>query len=556
MGGDWRGASYTSGSGTKVLTFHYQVVEDDSDTDGISIHASNSAGSHGLVGTGSSITDSESGSTANRAYSRQSSLSGHKVAGRPSGDANLSTLELSDGTNPIALHQTFDAQTTAYTAEVGNTVGTITVTPTTNDDYATVAYLDAANAVLADTDTITDHHQVALDVRANTIKVRVTAENMTTTKTYTVRVNRVPVNLDAPTNLVAVPVSETRVHLYWSAPPNAALGGLTGYEYRVSSDGGNNWFRPWRDIQGAGNRTDITEHTVYWLDSANEYTFQVRAEGALGGGLSASVKARPEKPAVSRPTLTIEKIAGKDSVAAGKLDSSKRVQGGSLVNGVFVGNDTYWDACHEDAFAHYRIRATGGDHLWRPGSQFRGVSVGVEYVRAGRNNERSSSGVSSSVAGLVGRNAGSIVPGNRHWDRKNCIATEGADGGPLIVRLVPGEGYFVGRPRAICIRVDHEDSGTVVTGTPCPNVLEENAADPLPVMAVSDASANEANGSIGFLVSLDKPAAGTVTVDYRDRERHGDSAGRLHANERDAHLRSRRNAGDRHGADHRRYGPG
>ena len=515
VGDDWRGANCTGGSGTNVLTCHYQVVEDDTDTDGITIHASNSAGSHGLVGTGSSITDEEFGSTANRAYSKQTNLSGHKVAGRPSGDAKLSALALSDGTNPIALHQTFDAQTTAYTAEVGNTVGTITVTPTTNDDYATVAYLDAANAVLADTDTITDHHQVALDVGANTIKVRVTAENTTTTKTYTVRVNRLPANLDAPTNLVAVPVSETRVHLYWGAPLNFALGGLTGYEYRVSSDDGHTWFRPWRDIQGAGNRADITEHTVHWLDSANEYTFQVRAENALGGGISASVKARPGKPAVSRPTLTIENVTGEDNVIAGKRDATRPVQQGSLVNGVFVGNGTYHDSCHEDAFAHYRIRATGGDHLWRPGSRFQGVSVGVEYRRAGRNGERSSAGVSSSVTGLVGRIAGSIVPGNRHWDRKNCIATEGADRGPLIVRLVPGEGYFVGRPRAICIRVDHEDNGTVVTGTPCPNVLEENAADPLPVMAVSDASANEANGSIGFLVSLDKPAAGTVTVDYR-----------------------------------------
>ena len=515
VGSDWRGASYTSGSGTKVLTFHYQVVEDDTDTDGISIRTSNSAGTHGFVGIGSSITDEEFGSTANRAYSAQSNLSGHKVAGRPSGDAKLSALALSDGTNPIALHQTFDAQTTAYTAEVGNTVGTITVTPTTNDDYATVAYLDAANAVLADTDTITDHHQVALDVGANTIKVRVTAENTTTTKTYTVRVNRVPANLDAPTNLVAVPVSETRVRLYWGAPPNAALGGLAGYEYRVSTDDGHTWFRPWRDIQAADNRADITEYTVHWLDSANEYTFQVRAENALGGGLSASVKARPGKPAVSRPTLTIENVAGEDNVIAGKRDATRRVQQGSLVNGVFVGNGTYHDSCHEDAVAHYRIRATGGDHLWRPGSRFQGVSVGVEYRRAGRNGERSSAGVSSSVTGLVGRIAGSIVPGNRHWDRKNCIAAKGADRRPLIVRLVPGEGYFVGRPRAICIRVDHEDNGTVVTGTPCPNVLEENAADPLPVMAVSDASANEANGSIGFLVSLDKPAAGTVTVDYR-----------------------------------------
>ena len=515
VGSDYGAAKYTSGSGTKVLTFHYQVVEDDTDTDGISIRPSSSDGEYGFVGAGSSITDEEFGTTANRAYSAQSNLSGHKVAGRPSGDAKLSALELSDGTNPIALHQTFDAQTTAYTAEVGNTVGTITVTPTTNDDYATVAYLDAANAVLADTDTIADHHQVALDVGGNTIKVRVTAENTTTTKTYTVRVTRDPATLDAPTNLVAAPVSETRVHLYWGAPPNAALGGLAGYEYRVSTDEGHTWIRPWRDIQGSGNRTDITEHTVHWLDSANEYTIQVRAENALGGGISASVKARPGKPAVSRPTLTIEKVTGKDNVIAGKRDATKPVQQGSLVNGVFVGNGTYWDSCHEDAVAHYRIRATGGDHLWRPGSGFEGVRVGVEYRRAGRNGARSRAGVSSSVTGLVGRNAGSIVPGNRHWDQKTCVAQQGADRGPLIIRLVPGEEYDVGRPRAICIRVDHEDNGTVVTGTPCPNVLEENAADPLPVMAVSDASANEESGSIGFPVSLDKPAAGTVTVDYR-----------------------------------------
>ena len=241
----------------------------------------------------------------------------------------------------------------------------------------------------------------------------------------------------------------------------------------------------------------------------------VSAENALGGGLSASVKARPGKPAVSRPTLTIENVTGEDNVIAGKRDATRRVQQGSLVNGVFVGNGTYHDSCHEDAIAHYRIRATGGDHLWRPGSRFQGVSVGVECRRAGRNGERSRAGVSSSVTGLVGRIAGSIAPGNRHWDRENCIAEQGADRRPLIVRLVPGEGYFVGRPRAICIRVDHEDNGTVVTGTLCPNVLEENAVNPLPVMAVSDASANEANESIGFKVSLDKPAAGTVTVDYR-----------------------------------------
>ena len=81
VGGAWRGAGYTSGSGTRVLTFHYEVGEDHTDTDGISIRASNSAGSHGFVGVGSSIADDEFDVAANRAYSAQRNLSGHKVDG-------------------------------------------------------------------------------------------------------------------------------------------------------------------------------------------------------------------------------------------------------------------------------------------------------------------------------------------------------------------------------------------------------------------------------------------------------------------------------------------
>ena len=81
VGSDYGAARYTSGSGTRVLTFHYEVGEGHTDTDGISIRTSNSAGTHGFVGIGSSITDEEFDVTANRAYSAQSNLSGHKVDG-------------------------------------------------------------------------------------------------------------------------------------------------------------------------------------------------------------------------------------------------------------------------------------------------------------------------------------------------------------------------------------------------------------------------------------------------------------------------------------------
>ena len=81
VGSDYGAARYTSGSGTSVLTFHYEVGEGHTDTDGISIRTSNSAGTHGFVGIGSSIADDEFDVAANRAYSAQSNLSGHKVDG-------------------------------------------------------------------------------------------------------------------------------------------------------------------------------------------------------------------------------------------------------------------------------------------------------------------------------------------------------------------------------------------------------------------------------------------------------------------------------------------
>ena len=104
VGSFTRGALYASGSGTKVLTFHYEIGENHTDTDGITIRASDSGLGYGLVGAGS-ITD-EFGSTANRAYSQQSNLSGHKVdgtverapskpTGLTAGPATLTTVALS-----------------------------------------------------------------------------------------------------------------------------------------------------------------------------------------------------------------------------------------------------------------------------------------------------------------------------------------------------------------------------------------------------------------------------------------------------------------------------
>ena len=117
-----------------------------------------------------------------------------------SDDATLSALALSPGT----LAPPFVATTETYTAAVEHRITQATVTATPNDSAATVRYLDAADRALADADTKTDGHQVALSTGQNTIKVEVSAEDGTTTKTYTVTVTRALANTDATLTALAI----------------------------------------------------------------------------------------------------------------------------------------------------------------------------------------------------------------------------------------------------------------------------------------------------------------------------------------------------------------
>ena len=110
-----------------------------------------------------------------------------------SGDATLSGLSLSD----VTLDPVFASGTEAYTASAAYSVAQVTVTPTVNKSTATVEYLGTGDAAIDDADTATAGHQADLSVGANTIKVRVTAPDTTTQKTYTVTVTRTAAATDA-----------------------------------------------------------------------------------------------------------------------------------------------------------------------------------------------------------------------------------------------------------------------------------------------------------------------------------------------------------------------
>ncbi len=103
------------------------------------------------------------------------------------GNADLSGLNLSAGTLEPAFHRV----TTSYAASAPNAVSTITVTALASDaGQATVEFLDASDETLADADLNTAGHQVALAPGENTIKIKVTAEDGATTRTYTLVVTR------------------------------------------------------------------------------------------------------------------------------------------------------------------------------------------------------------------------------------------------------------------------------------------------------------------------------------------------------------------------------
>ena len=106
-------------------------------------------------------------------------------AAPPSTDATLSALTLSG-----VDFGTFASETTSYTAQVANSVSQTTVTPTVNHSGA--SYVIKLGGV-EDADG-----EISLEVGSNVITVEVTAEDDSTSRTYTVTVARAaPPSTDA-----------------------------------------------------------------------------------------------------------------------------------------------------------------------------------------------------------------------------------------------------------------------------------------------------------------------------------------------------------------------
>ena len=121
------------------------------------------------------------------------------VTAAASNDAKLSALTVNDGTNDLTLAPVFASGTFVYAADVATAVDEVTLSATVNHAGASVSAVTLNGTAVADSD-FTDGITVSgLLAGGNDIVVTVTAEDTSTTRTYTVTVtaNTAPTALDA-----------------------------------------------------------------------------------------------------------------------------------------------------------------------------------------------------------------------------------------------------------------------------------------------------------------------------------------------------------------------
>ena len=223
-------------TGTTVV-FSYTVQDGDNDADGIYIGANKLT-----TQSNGGITDNYSGccpggNDADLHHSAVAESARHKVRTltqpSKSSDATLSALTLSD-----INFGTFASGTTSYTASVTNSLSQTIVTPTVNQSGA--SYVIKLNGVTDSDGT------VSLATGSNVITVEVTAEDDSTTKTYTVTVTRAAAPISAPDLDITFVYTVTNL---WGYSPSFTLGVNVKNQGSVSS--GSTTLRYYRSTDSA-----------------------------------------------------------------------------------------------------------------------------------------------------------------------------------------------------------------------------------------------------------------------------------------------------------------
>ena len=253
----------------------------------------------------------------------------------PSTDATLSALSLSG-----IDFGTFDSSTTTYSAQVANTVSQTTVTPTVNDSGAT--YVIKLGGV-TDADGV-----VSLSVGSNVITVEVTAEDDSTTKTYTVTVTRAePPSTDA--TLSALTLSDV--------PFGTFASGTMSYSAQVANTVSQTTVTPTVNDSGATYVIKLSGVTdadgvVSLSVGRNAITVEVTAEDDSTTKTYTVTVTRAEPPSTDA-TLSALTLSG---IVFGTFDSTTTTYSAQVANSV---TETTVTPTVNDSGATYVIKLGG-----------------------------------------------------------------------------------------------------------------------------------------------------------------------------------------------------
>ena len=176
------------------------------------------------------------------------------TTGTASTDAELDTLSLSD----VTLSPEFASTTLSYAGAAGYLTSYTTVTTSTDSIYETVEFfLGSATTPLADADPNQEDQQVVLNTGANTLKIKVTAEDGVTTNTYEIVVTRAALSAAPNVTLssTALQILEGMNGMYSVVLTSQPTGDVT---VRMDTDLANT------DLSTAPSPTELTFTTLNW----------------------------------------------------------------------------------------------------------------------------------------------------------------------------------------------------------------------------------------------------------------------------------------------------
>ncbi|MFZ4436331.1 MAG: fibronectin type III domain-containing protein [Flavobacterium psychrophilum] len=258
----------------------------------------------GVSGSASSLTIGGSGLASNTSASL-SVVSGELIMTVVSTDANLSALSLSSGT----LSPVFASGTITYTASVTNATTSITLTPTRNQANATIQVRVNGGSYTAVTSGNASG-SLSLNVNDNTVDVLVTAQDGSTTKTYTITVTRAATTPSAPTITSITPGNQELSVAFTTG--NTGGSAITNYKY--STDGGTTFINRAEGTTASPLViTTLSTNSSTGLTNGTTYDVQIKAVNAEGDGTAtATTQGTPTAAAVAPGEPTITSITPSD----------------------------------------------------------------------------------------------------------------------------------------------------------------------------------------------------------------------------------------------------